>query len=124
MKLFPSRESLVSDIPAGDGKTANLFLQCTFFLYSILYLRLHHGEELDNVDVSITVLIHLLDHLEDALAVKDDHEVKEPKAKSSSYCKKDFTFRVQKEVEHRCHKQSRLHMLDRLNFFKMSAERG
>jgi hypothetical protein len=27
-KLFPSRESLVSDIPAGDGKMANLFLQC------------------------------------------------------------------------------------------------
>jgi hypothetical protein len=26
--LFPSWESLVSDIPAGDGKTANLFLQC------------------------------------------------------------------------------------------------
>jgi hypothetical protein len=26
----PSRESLVSDIPAGDRKTANLFLQCLF----------------------------------------------------------------------------------------------
>jgi hypothetical protein len=26
-KLFPARE--VSDIPAGVGKTANLFLQCT-----------------------------------------------------------------------------------------------
>jgi hypothetical protein len=26
IKLFPARESLVSDIPAGDGKTANLFL--------------------------------------------------------------------------------------------------
>ncbi len=25
IKLFPSRESLVSDIPAGDGKLANLF---------------------------------------------------------------------------------------------------
>ncbi len=24
-----TRESLVSDIPAGDGKIANLFLQCT-----------------------------------------------------------------------------------------------
>ncbi len=24
-KLFPARESLVSDIPVGDGKTANLF---------------------------------------------------------------------------------------------------
>ncbi len=28
-KLFPARESLVSDIPAGDGKSNNLFLQCT-----------------------------------------------------------------------------------------------
>ena len=27
--LFPPRESLVSDIPAGDGNVANLFLQCT-----------------------------------------------------------------------------------------------
>jgi len=26
--LFPARESLVSDIPAGDGKIATLFLQC------------------------------------------------------------------------------------------------
>ncbi len=25
IKLFPARESLISDIPAGDGKTANLF---------------------------------------------------------------------------------------------------
>jgi hypothetical protein len=30
IKLFPARESLVSDTPAGDGKTANLFLQCPF----------------------------------------------------------------------------------------------
>ncbi len=28
IKLFPARKGLVSDIPAGDGKTANLFLQC------------------------------------------------------------------------------------------------
>jgi hypothetical protein len=28
-ELFLSRESLVSDIPAGTGKMANLFLQCT-----------------------------------------------------------------------------------------------
>jgi hypothetical protein len=27
IKLFPSRKSLVSDIPAGDGKNDNLFLQ-------------------------------------------------------------------------------------------------
>ncbi len=28
-KLYPAMESLVRDIPAGDEKTANLFLQCT-----------------------------------------------------------------------------------------------
>jgi hypothetical protein len=27
-KLFPGRGRLVSDIPSGDGKTANIFLQC------------------------------------------------------------------------------------------------
>jgi hypothetical protein len=27
-KFFPPRKSLISDIPAGDGKTANSFLQC------------------------------------------------------------------------------------------------
>jgi len=26
--LFPARESLVIDIPAGDGKSLNLYLQC------------------------------------------------------------------------------------------------
>jgi hypothetical protein len=30
IKLFPARESLVSDIPAGDGKNDNLFSQCIF----------------------------------------------------------------------------------------------
>ncbi len=29
--IFPARESLVSDIPAGDGTIANLFLQCSIF---------------------------------------------------------------------------------------------
>jgi hypothetical protein len=28
-KLFPARESLVSDILAENGKTSNLFLQCS-----------------------------------------------------------------------------------------------
>ncbi len=35
IKLFPSRDSLVSDIPPGDGKMPNLFLQCicnSFFI--------------------------------------------------------------------------------------------
>jgi hypothetical protein len=30
-KLFPARESLIIDISAGDGKIANLFLQCSVF---------------------------------------------------------------------------------------------
>jgi len=29
-KLFPARESLVSDIPAGDRKSLNLYLQCMY----------------------------------------------------------------------------------------------
>jgi len=29
-KVFPARESLVSDIPAGDGKNYNLFFQCKY----------------------------------------------------------------------------------------------
>jgi hypothetical protein len=29
IKLFPARESLVSDIPAGDGKICNLFYSDT-----------------------------------------------------------------------------------------------
>jgi hypothetical protein len=55
----------------------------------MLYLRLHHGEELDNVDVAIAVLIHLLDHLEDALAVE---EYQDPEAKSSSYVRSTLFF--------------------------------
>ncbi len=31
-KLFLARENLVNDIPAGDGKIGNLFLQCIFSL--------------------------------------------------------------------------------------------
>jgi hypothetical protein len=34
IKFFPSRESLVSDIPAVDGKRANLFLQCMHLFFS------------------------------------------------------------------------------------------
>jgi hypothetical protein len=33
IKLFPARETLVTDIPAGDGKNENLF-------YSVLFLDL------------------------------------------------------------------------------------
>ncbi len=35
-KLFPPRKSLISDIPAGDGKPANSFLQCS--LHRVLHL--------------------------------------------------------------------------------------
>ncbi len=35
VKLFPASESLVSDIPVGDGKTVKLFLQCINFLHWI-----------------------------------------------------------------------------------------
>jgi hypothetical protein len=31
--VFPARESLVGDIPAGDGKIVNLFLQCGWFAH-------------------------------------------------------------------------------------------
>jgi hypothetical protein len=32
IKLFPARESLVSDIPAGDGKIGNLFYSVGFII--------------------------------------------------------------------------------------------
>jgi hypothetical protein len=37
IKLFPSRENLdlVSGIPGGDGKTTNLFLQCSPIIASV-----------------------------------------------------------------------------------------
>ena len=38
IKLFPPRESLVSDVPAGDGNVAKLFLQC-----SVMDLNRSHG---------------------------------------------------------------------------------
>ncbi len=46
-KLFLAGESLVSDIPAGDGKTANLFLQCSTSeggveVLELGYLQAHH----------------------------------------------------------------------------------
>jgi hypothetical protein len=34
IKLFPARESLVSDIPAGDGKIGNIF-------YSVCYVSIN-----------------------------------------------------------------------------------
>jgi hypothetical protein len=50
--LFPTRESLVSDISAGDGKTDKLFLQCISFLFfpklqlaKLQVLTLEYGEK-------------------------------------------------------------------------------
>jgi hypothetical protein len=44
-KLFPPRKSLISDIPAGDGKTANSFSQCRLNmeldLQSLFLLHVH-----------------------------------------------------------------------------------
>ncbi len=33
MSLFPPRESLVSDIPAGDGNIEKLFLRCIYSIF-------------------------------------------------------------------------------------------
>ncbi len=41
IKLFPPRESLVSDIPTGDGKTANLLLQCEYSRENRARRRIH-----------------------------------------------------------------------------------
>ncbi len=38
-KLFPCRESLVMDIPAGDEKIANLFLQCSCSVKGIYWTK-------------------------------------------------------------------------------------
>jgi hypothetical protein len=39
VKLLPAEESLVSDIPAGDGEIGNLFLQCTLYIICNFYIR-------------------------------------------------------------------------------------
>jgi hypothetical protein len=44
IKLFPSMESMVSDIPVGDGKNDKLFLQCTA-TQSCLYVLVVKGVE-------------------------------------------------------------------------------
>jgi hypothetical protein len=36
IKIFLARESLVSDIPDGDGKIFNIFYQCTSFYTAVL----------------------------------------------------------------------------------------
>jgi hypothetical protein len=41
IKLFPPRESLVSDIPAGDGNVANLFFEVYLIKIVVQDLILH-----------------------------------------------------------------------------------
>ncbi len=36
-RVFPARESWVSDIPSGDRKIASLFLQCTTLLINVIH---------------------------------------------------------------------------------------
>ena len=40
IKYFPAKESLVCDIPPGDGKIANLFLQCSM-QYTVFTVYTH-----------------------------------------------------------------------------------
>jgi hypothetical protein len=48
INLFPARENLVSDTPAGDGKTDNLFLQCSPFNMSNLEKLNAQGHVVDD----------------------------------------------------------------------------
>ncbi len=41
--IIPSQEGLVSDIPAGDGKIANLILQCNLHLPSVHLLLIAYS---------------------------------------------------------------------------------
>jgi len=45
-KLFPARERLVSDIPAGDGNIANLSLQC-ITTQDFIRVNLYNGREIN-----------------------------------------------------------------------------
>jgi hypothetical protein len=40
MHILPARESLVSDIPAGDGKTANLFYNVRTILIKSHFMKI------------------------------------------------------------------------------------
>ncbi len=40
-ELFPATQNLVGDIPAGDGKIANLFLQCSHASHSRFWVIVH-----------------------------------------------------------------------------------
>ena len=67
--FFPARESLVSDIPAGDGKIDNLFLQCRIdssFIFQVtgvivltLYLQGLPKTWILNLDSTVSCVIEL-----------------------------------------------------------------
>jgi hypothetical protein len=74
IELFPAREILVSDIPAGDGKIANVLLECKngslppflnpvnksvwvlFLLRGALFMCLHQMTTFTLCSVSIVIL--------------------------------------------------------------------
>jgi hypothetical protein len=69
--LFPARESLVSDVPAGDGKTADIFLQCICLLRgSASHLA---AEQLPGLDLKLDVTEVDDDRLEHAGQHEDPH---------------------------------------------------
>jgi hypothetical protein len=54
-KLFPSMESLVSDIPAGDGKMGNLFSQIIVFNFK--WVKKRFGAETQEINYFCTKYI-------------------------------------------------------------------
>jgi hypothetical protein len=50
LNLFPARESLVSDIPVGDGKTANLLYNVSIQTWIINYLPAYRAVSAGNSD--------------------------------------------------------------------------
>ncbi len=59
-ELFPPRGSLVSDIPAGDGKLVNLFLRCTVYTVQLLpFIYKHILYTVENIIKNTTSLLSL-----------------------------------------------------------------
>jgi hypothetical protein len=60
-KLFPATESLVGDIPAGDGKITAHFLQCTLGSPSSLYVGFDPSQiKLQKSQVFVTLAVFFL----------------------------------------------------------------
>ncbi len=58
-KLFPARESLVSDIPAGDGKIDNIFF--TMYLPVALFQFEAFIREYSNICQHLVAIVYLLE---------------------------------------------------------------